>query len=833
MNYGQVILQQRRVAFADPAAALLCDCGMEMLLGLPQDELLSKFSPADRDRLAAALNGAANGELGLPEKDVCLAVGGDSPRCIDVLISPLIFQGLPAIQMLWIDHAPQQEVETRLRQHIQRLQILHDMMTALVSAGSLKQTLETLLVNLHHLIDYDRAGLFLVDENQRFVPASRGGLDAPAATFLEENPLVVEMRQTRNPVVVLDAQSDPRFASWPDVESVRGWLGAPLMAGDTLLGFISLGSLDVNAYGKADAETMRVFAGQVAEVLERAWLSEQSQRRTEELEVLSNISFALGQAESGENTLYAIVQQIAQFFGANSGAFLVPDRAETSLLVKAGLDNVVAGLAFPAGENPLWQTYNSGQVTVLTELPEHPGFETDREFLAVLPGAQSAILVPLRAGETTFGVLCFGFAEKRRFSTQNLRLYRSMAEIVSASLQRASVLEALEKQVDIRTQHLKTLYDINALASEPVELQQILEDVLEITLASLHSRSGAIHFLDEKDAHFYLAAQFGLPPEHLLSLDVLSLEEPFWQNLTLSTNPLVVPDLRTSANAPQAVMELARSGLQAYLGAPIRAKGQVVGLFSLFGASILDYTLEEITLLMTIADQIGGLVERARLVRQAELAAVVQERQRLARELHDSITQLLYSQVLFSGAGLKVLRQGNSTLTDQYLAQIGQAAQQALREMRLMIYELRPSDYLDEGLVRALQRRLDAVEKRTGINARLEVHGAIDLDESMEMALYRIAEEALNNTLKHAQAANVIVNLRGLANQVVMEILDDGRGFDLAVKQTSGGMGLANMRERTAALGGVLEVITSPRLGTRVVVQVNSDVKSKTVESAR
>jgi len=422
MDYGLIILQHDRVVFADSAAAQLCCCPLEMLLGSPQERLLSQFLPGDQSRIAAALMTAAAGQTGVSEKGICLVGEGSQSCYIDLVISPALFQGQPAVQMIWIDQTSQQEVETRLRQHIQRLQILHDMMTALVSAGSLKQTLETLLVNLHHLIDYDRAGLFLVDENQRFVPASRSGPDSQAATFLEENPLVAEMRQARSPVVVPDAQSDPRFVNWPDAQSVRGWLGAPLLVGDELLGFISLGSLDVNAYGDAEAETMRVFAAQIAEVLERAWLSEQSQRRTEELEVLSNISFALGQAESGENTLFAIVQQIAQFFDANSGAFLAPDRSETSLVVKAGLEDSVVGLSFPLGEEPFWQTYTSGQVSVLSDLPERRSVEGGRDWPILLPGAQSAVIVPLNTGETKFGVLCFGFAEKRRFSTQNLRL---------------------------------------------------------------------------------------------------------------------------------------------------------------------------------------------------------------------------------------------------------------------------------------------------------------------------------------------------------------------------------------------------------------------------
>jgi signal transduction histidine kinase len=241
---------------------------------------------------------------------------------------------------------------------------------------------------------------------------------------------------------------------------------------------------------------------------------------------------------------------------------------------------------------------------------------------------------------------------------------------------------------------------------------------------------------------------------------------------------------------------------------------------SVFAETVLEHSAEDITLFMTIADQIGGLVERARLMEGAELAAVVEERQRLARELHDSVTQLLYSQVLFSGAGLKVLRQGNQELAESHLARIDQAALQALKEMRLLVYQLRPSDTLDEGLVSALERRLEAVERRTGIDARLVLEGVLDLDEGAEIALYRIAEEALNNTLKHAGARRVQITIRSEDGRLRLEITDDGCGFDWDEKIGSGGMGLSNMRERTAALGGELQVLSQPGQGTRVILEM-------------
>lgn len=835
--YAFLIVQQGRIVFADPQAARMGAGDPRFALGA---QLLSIFSPADRRRVRRALRTAARQVQPALVEGVCPQIWEPASGCVDLLISQTIFEGQPALQLVWVDRRAE-------RQRQQEADVMRDVMAALASAGDLKQTLEALLVNLHGLIHYDRAGLFLVDENERIVLADRGA-ETAAAVHLDEDPLVKEMRRTRRPLIVEDVQQDDRFDRWPDIQSVRGWLGAPLLAGEQMLGFISLGALNPQAYRPEDAETMQMFASQVAQVLQRVWVSEQSHRRTEELEVLSTISFALGQAESsgaersGSNTLLAILEHITRFFEASRSALLSPDRAGSRLVVKASLDEQLVGLAYPLrwdeeqANDVLWKTLHSGQLLVIPDTaeflpPRKPEFipaeinpselNPAGEFFQALFGpGQSAVLVPLKAGQAVFGLLCLAFDTRRRFTTRAMRLFDAVAEIAGASLRRAVVLEALEKQIAIRTQHLSTLYRINSVASEPLQLQPLLDQVLAITLQAMKSRAGAIHFLDETAQTLILSTQHELPVQTARALERLPARQAFWRDLIRSPSPLVVPDLATQ---PDIAPELERIDLRtsrAYIGAPLRAKGQPLGLISLFGDTILDYTIEDITLFMTIADQIGGLVERSRLAQQAELAAVVQERQRLARELHDSVTQLLYSQVLFSGAGLKVLRQGNSPLAEQHLARIEQAAQQALREMRLLVYELRPSNDLEDGLVSALQRRLEAVEKRSGIDTRLLVHGELDLDPALTFNLFRIAEEALNNTLKHAHASAVQVSLRAENGQLALEIADNGRGFDPA-QISHGGMGLANMRERAAALGARLELTSAAEQGTHLVVRLN------------
>jgi signal transduction histidine kinase/putative methionine-R-sulfoxide reductase with GAF domain len=717
-----------------------------------------------------------------------------------------------------IQHLRQHQL---VQQRLQEAEAIRDVMAAVASAGNLNQILEIILVNLGSVVKYDRAGLFLLDENQRYVLADQPspGQESPVRTYLADDPLVAALRESQRPVFVYDIQEDPSFGAWTDMQSVRGWLGAPLLVDQEMIGILSLGSLRPGTFGEAEADLVQSFTRQVAQVLENAWLQEQSSRRTEELEVLSTITIALGQAESRDSALSAIIEQITRYFGAAQGAFFFPDKNESTLVVRFSQDESLLGSSHPSGEDPLWQVMKSGQVVTIQDVSTFLASEPPSIYHSFFRGMRSAVLIPISTPESRLGVLGVTFTKRRIFRSDDINLYSAIAEISSAYLSRAVSLEALEKQVRVRTRHLATLYDINAIASEPFSLKRIIDQVLQISLDSMNSKMGAIHLLDSSSL-LRLVSQSNLPNQVLAHFNPLDLEYPLWKSLLSGSNPLMVQHVQKDPRLPAGLRQADFPGPYALLAAPIRAKGQPLGLMSIFGESILDYSLEDITLFITIADQIGQSVERARLITQAEQAAVVEERHRLARELHDSVTQLLYSQVLFAGAGLKVLDKGNLELLRGHLQRIDQNALQALKEMRLLVFELGPSEILDGGLVGALQRRLDSVEKRTGMNARLTVQGEMKLDASIELALYRIAQEALNNTLKHAGASEVHVHLQQLKDSVTLAIYDNGCGFDLGEKSKSGGMGLVNMQDRSAAMGGRLEIISQPGVGTSIIATI-------------
>jgi signal transduction histidine kinase len=377
--------------------------------------------------------------------------------------------------------------------------------------------------------------------------------------------------------------------------------------------------------------------------------------------------------------------------------------------------------------------------------------------------------------------------------------------------------QMLEQRVADRTRDLSALYDVMAVASGSLDLGTVLENSLDRVLAVMGSEVGAIHLFDETKGVLRLATWRGVPPDLVTKIDSVPVDSGLAGWVIEHGQPLVVPNIATGLRP---LLALPATSSQAYVGAPMRAKGRVLGVLSVVGETGYQFEAEEVTLLASIADEVGVAVENARLYQQAEQLAVMRERERLARELHDSVTQSLYSLTVLAEAGRRLAGAGDLQRVEEAVARLGEIGQQALKEMRLLVYELRPLALQREGLVGALQQRLDAVEGRVGVEARLLSEKLIELPASVEEGLYGIAQEALNNALKHAAATSVTVYIRAENEQVELEVVDDGQGFDPHTVSDRGGMGLTSMRERAEKLGGSLTVLSAPGEGTRVKVSV-------------
>lgn len=203
-----------------------------------------------------------------------------------------------------------------------------------------------------------------------------------------------------------------------------------------------------------------------------------------------------------------------------------------------------------------------------------------------------------------------------------------------------------------------------------------------------------------------------------------------------------------------------------------------------------------------------------------ERAAALAERQRLARELHDSVTQTLYGIDLFSNAAERDLKLRKNEPAMENVKQIKELSHAALGDMRLLIFELQPQILEEEGLASALKERLDLVEARTGFSTNMRVVAERQVDPSIEAELYAIAMEALNNALKHSRAEHVGVILEYTKDSVCLTVQDDGIGYDYKNPGVTKGFGLRIMEERAARIDASLSLDSSPGAGTTVKVEV-------------
>jgi PAS domain S-box-containing protein len=218
------------------------------------------------------------------------------------------------------------------------------------------------------------------------------------------------------------------------------------------------------------------------------------------------------------------------------------------------------------------------------------------------------------------------------------------------------------------------------------------------------------------------------------------------------------------------------------------------------------------------------------LEQQVREKAVAAERSRLARELHDSVTQALYSVTLYAEATRLALAAEKQDVAVENLRELHNMAREAMVDMRMLIFELHPPVLEEEGLVAALQARLAAVESRARLQTQIRVEDERSLPLPLQEGLFRIALEALNNVVKHAQAQQVVIDLRMGDGKVALKIRDDGVGFDPVAARKSGGRGLLGIEERVHQIRGAFTIESDLGHGTTLSVTVRESA-SKGLDS--
>jgi nitrate/nitrite-specific signal transduction histidine kinase len=372
----------------------------------------------------------------------------------------------------------------------------------------------------------------------------------------------------------------------------------------------------------------------------------------------------------------------------------------------------------------------------------------------------------------------------------------------------------LEKKVADRTRELAILNSIISVASQSLDIQVILVDALNKTVEQMGFDSGVAFKLEPYPAAPLLVAHLGFDPD--TAVELVNGYAAAGQG-----TPPTYPE-EVSAYGIQDLQDetlkgrLSQFGFQLLVYTPIKTKGRKLGFFFLGKHEVGQLSPEELSLLSSIGKQIGVSMENARLYEQAEQAAIAAERHRLARELHDAVTQTLFSANLIADVIPRIWKR-NPDEGLLNLEELRQLTRGALAEMRTLLLEMRPESLERSDIKSLLTQLADAFTGRVRVPVALVIQGDCELTHDVKVVFYRVAQEALNNIAKHSGARQVEIHLDSQPGHMNLCIQDDGLGFELD-SLLPGHMGIAIMRERASSIGAALEIESQVGQGTCVVL---------------
>lgn len=415
------------------------------------------------------------------------------------------------------------------------------------------------------------------------------------------------------------------------------------------------------------------------------------------------------------------------------------------------------------------------------------------------------------------------------FDTQTSPItYQGQPHSLAAARDITEQVEArhlLEQRVQERTRELSTLLEVSHNVASTLELKPLLGLILEQLRAVVEYSGASINTLEEESLVIVEYRGFR-PPEQMVGHRFPLKQAGLLWEMMLRSEPAIINDVLDDTPLARIYRGLVGGDLLstsvdqigAWMAVPLTLKEQVMGMVTFTARERGYFTTRHAALAQAITNQAAIAIANARLYEQAQALAALEERQKLARELHDSVSQALYGIALGAHSARTALQRDPEHVSEP-LDYVLALAEAGLVEMRALIFELRPESLEQEGLVSALTKQGNALQARHELRVVLDLCDEPALTLAIKQELYRIAQEAMHNTVKHARARQVDLRLSQTNEAVLLEVRDDGLGFN-PDGAFPGHLGLHSMRERVSHLGGMLQIESAPGNGTRIWVRV-------------
>ncbi|HZP56364.1 MAG TPA: GAF domain-containing protein [Dehalococcoidia bacterium] len=733
-----------------------------------------------------------------------------------------------------------ERVESRTRE----LQALLDISHSVAAKLELGPLIALVLAQLRSVVDYNGASVLMLEGDQLvlqdFRLAGDGERRQPLGFPVARSGGLWEPMLRKEAVIVADVRADDDFARGfretvgPVLDTqyahVRAFLAVPLALQERVIGLLAISHGTPGFFTPEHARLAAAVANHAAISIENARLFEQAEARTRELKTVLDVSRTVASTLDLRALVSLMLDQLQDVVQYSGASILTIEGTDAIMLESRGparseTETVGMRFALPQLAN-WWQRLAAGEPIRIDNVrdPEDPQAAVYRDAIGPMLETpafdyiRSWLGVPLVLKDRVVGVLTMSRDTAGYFDDGHARIALAIGQQAAIAIENARLFE----QAEARTRELQALLEVSHTVAGTLELSTLFDLVLEQLHVVADYSGASILTLDGDE--LVIRGSAGLGRDAAGARFPLPSAGAVWEAMK-RREPVLIRDMR--GDEPYAIAYRAAVGplfqttfsyVRSWLAVPVALQDRVIGMMTMSRDEPDFFSERHVRLASAIADQAAVAIENARLYERTQIAAAIEERQRLARELHDSVSQALYGIALGARTARTLLDRDPAKALEpvDYVLSLAEAG---LAEMRALIFELRPESLATEGLVAAIEKQVAATRARYGVLVHAELGDEPDAPLETKEALYRIAQESMHNTVKHARATALRLRLDRHDGVIRLEVADDGIGFDPA-GDFPGHLGLKSMRERVERLRGRLRVESATGEGTTIVAEI-------------
>jgi signal transduction histidine kinase len=561
-------------------------------------------------------------------------------------------------------------------------------------------------------------------------------------------------------------------------------------------------------------------------------LEQKINSKTIELTTLINIQKALTTELHIDHVIQLIADGARKLTNTRFSTVYLLENGNLSLKVLSGDQDILLPIGFeiPIGQTHLEVAFKTGSAVFINKITNSSKIFSN---IFDLSHTDSLLLMPLISNQQLIGMISVADKEYSDLGKDDERLLKMFANIAIIALTNARIYKKEQNRREEAERGkviAEALRDILRVLNSKMDLQEILNYIASQSKDLLNSTATMIRKIDYNRNVVITAAAANLPNEFEVIREI-----PFYpggsERILKENKPVVVSNLKNSLgryledpeelSSPQ--QDWAKAIIKYYHShfiVPLIINEELYGTLTFYFNQPTSFSEEDIYLGMTLGTQVSLAIENARLRNQEKEIAVAAERNRLSKDLHDAVTQTLFSATLIADVLPRIWERDNNEAKKR-LEELRLLTRGALAEMRTLLLELRPSAINDASLAELLKQLCEALNGRLRIPVNLHISGNPNISPNSKINFYRIAQEAMNNIAKHADATEVTVDFSEQNNSILLEIHDDGKGWD-GTTSPSNHLGINIMKERALAINAMLEISSEIGKGTTIRLETNN-----------